>query len=152
MPSGQLSSQHSPLFFPFFYPPAVLTSPVISVDSEITGKRCQHSLAKPVAFPWQQSKHCQELDCCDSCFCSRGLQAETRTHSGMVAQRPPLIPDWREAVSGRAPSMCLTLLWFGLAGTFGMHIVPKQEQVLAFFAALLASSFLTPSFAPKYET
>lgn len=33
-----------------------------------------------------------------------------------------------------------------------MHIVPKQEQVLAFFAALLASSVLTPAFTPKYET
>lgn len=43
-------------------------------------------------------------------------------------------------------------LLFGLAGTFGMHIVPMQGQVLALFATLLSSSFLTPSFIQKYET
>lgn len=48
--------------------------------------------------------------------------------------------------------MCLIVFLFALAGIFGMHIMPMQEQVLALFAALLASSFLTPSLVLKYET
>lgn len=51
-----------------------------------------------------------------------------------------------------SPCICLMVLLFGLAEIFGMHIVPMQEQVLAFFATLLASSFLTPSYVPKHET
>lgn len=61
----------------------------------------------------------------------------------------------REAVNGHAqkssPCVRLIVLLFGLAEIFGMHIVPMQEQVLALFATLLASSFLTPSFVPKSE-
>lgn len=42
-------------------------------------------------------------------------------------------------------------LLFGLAGIFGMHIVPMQEQVLALFVTLSASSFLSASIVSKFE-
>lgn len=47
--------------------------------------------------------------------------------------------------------MCLMALLFGLAGIFGMHIVPMQEQVLALFVTLSASSFLSASIVSKFE-
>lgn len=46
----------------------------------------------------------------------------------------------------------VNLLVFDCSIIFGLVWMPMQEQVLALFADLMSSFFLTPSSIPKYET